>query len=376
MTQHYSYLIFRINNSLYGVRTLSVKEIFLLPELTPILEAPPGIVGVIDVRGHILPVMDLNLRFGQQSDRYSLTDQVIVLEQGEQDLGIIVDEVFEVRDIPVTDITKLLKDNQPTSDIDRHHFIAGMVRSEDELLVIINLANLLKYVSEPNYGARQEYPRQQFPLGFLPGNNQQPATPKDQLIVAGGEPVTFNSLANSSTQLTSEALTILRERANRLRQIDDEVRQNSDSVKNLAIVVLSQELFSIDLGNVREFTNIEQVVPVPCCPPHIVGNMNLRGEILTLVDICQVLNLPPINLGKISQLMVVEVDNLRVGLAIEKVYDTISVDLQEIDLVPAASYSTNKEYFQGTLSYQKKMVSILNIARILQNENLVVDQSG
>jgi purine-binding chemotaxis protein CheW len=375
MTQHYSYLIFRINNSLYGVSTLSVKEIFLLPELTPILEAPPGIVGVIDVRGHILPVMDLNLRFGQQSDHYSLTDQIIVLEQGEQDLGIIVDEVFEVRNIPATDIAKLLKDNQPASDINSHQFIAGMVRSENELLVIINLANLLRYISEPNYGARQEYLQQQFPLGFLPGNNQQPATPKDQLIVADGEPIAVNSLANSSTQLTSEALTILRERADRLRQIN-EVRQNADQVKNLAIVVLNQELFSIDLENVREFTNIEQVVPVPCCPPHIVGNMNLRGEILTLIDICQVLNLPPINLRKISQLMVVEVDNLRVGLAIEKVYDTISVDLQEIDLVPAASYSTSKEYFQGTLSYQKNMVSILNIARILQNENLVVDQSG
>jgi purine-binding chemotaxis protein CheW len=375
MTQYYSYLIFRIHNSLYGVSTLSVKEIFLLPELTPILEAPPGIVGVIDVRGHIVPVMDLNLRFGQQIERYSLTDQIIVLEQEEQDLGIIVDEVFEVRNIPATDIVNLLKDNQPASNINSHQFIAGMVRSENELLVIINLANLLKYISEPNYGARQGYLQQQFPVGFLPGNNQQPAMPKDQLIVVGGESIAVNSLANSSTQLTSEALTIMRERADRLRQLN-QVRQNADQVKNLAIVVLNQELFSIDLENVREFTNIEQVVPVPCCPPHIVGNMNLRGEILTLIDICQVLNLPSINLRKISQLMVVEVDNLRVGLAIEKVYDTISVDLKEIDLVPAASYSTNKEYFQGTLSYQKNMVSILNIAKILQNENLVVDQSG
>lgn len=375
MTQNYSYLIFRINHSLYGVSTLSVKEIFLLPELTPILEAAPGIVGVIDVKGHILPVMDLNLRFGQQTDNYSLTDQVIVLEQGEQDLGIIVNEVFEVRNIPATDIANLLKDNQPASDINSHQFIAGMVRSDNELLVIINLVNLLKYVSEPSYRVRQEYLQQQLPLKFLPGNNQQPAMPKDQLIVADGKPIAFNSLANSSTHLTSEALTIMRERANRLRQID-EVRQNTDNVKNLAIIVLNQELFSIDLENVREFTNIEQIVPVPCCPSHIVGNMNLRGEILTLIDICQILNLPPINLGKISQLMVVEVDDLRVGLAIEKVYDTISVDIQAIDLVPAASYSTSKEYFQGTLSYQKNMVSILNIAKILQNENLVVDQSG
>jgi purine-binding chemotaxis protein CheW len=370
MTQHYSYLIFRINHSFYAVSTLSVKEIFLLPELTPILEAPPGIVGVIDVRGQILPVMDLNLRFGQhqQTNNYSLTTQVIVLEQGEQNLGIIVEEVSQVRDISVIDIAK-----QPVCDRNSHQFIAGVVRSENDILVIINLANLFQCVFNPNYQTRQNDLEQPLPLRFLPSDYPQQAKPSHQLIV-GGEEIS-STLANSSTQLTSEALAILRERANRLRQID-QVRQNDDRVKNLAIIVLNQELFSVDLENVREFTNLEQIVPVPCCPPHIVGNMNLRGEILTLIDICQVLNLPPINLGKISQLIVVEVDDLRVGLAIEKVHDTISIDVEKIDLVPAASYSTNKKYFQGTLSYQKNMVSILNIASILQSENLVVDQSG
>jgi purine-binding chemotaxis protein CheW len=369
MTQQYSYLIFRINNSLFAVSTLSVQEIFLLPELTPILEAPPGIVGVIDVRGQILLVMDFNLRFGQRTSNYSLTTQVIVLEQ-EQSLGIIVDEVFEVRDISPIEIS-----NQPVLDANSHQFIAGVVRSENDILVIINLASLFKYVFSPDYGARDNYLEQPLSVGFLPSNHQQQTTPSNQLILASGEQVRSSSLATSSTQLTTEALNILRERAKRLRQID-EVRQNADNVKNLAIVVLNQELFSVDLENVREFTNLEQVVPVPCCPPHIIGNMNLRGEILTLIDICQVLNLPPINLGKVSQLIVVEVDDLRVGLAIEKVYDTISVDVEKIDLVPAASYSTSKEYFQGTLSYQKNMVSILNIARILQSKNLIVDQSG
>lgn len=372
MTQHYSYLIFRLNNALYGVSTLSVKEIFLLPQLTPVLEAPPDIVGVIDVSGHILPVMDLNLRFGQQTDGYCLTDQVIVLEQGERDLGIIVNEVLEVRNIPAADITNLIQGNQSTSDTNSHQFIAGVVRSENDILVMINLANLLKYLSEPNSGTNQKYLAQRVPSRFLPGNNQQQATPQHQLIVSGSEPVTSSSLANSSMQLTSEALTVLQERANHLKQID-EVRQNADQVKNLAIIVLNQELFSIDLENVREFTNLEQVVPVPCCPSHIVGNMNLRGEILTLIDICQLLNLPPINLFKVSQLMVIEVEDLRIGLTIEKVCDTITVDAEEIDQAPAASYSINKEYLKGTLWYQENIVGLLDITKILLDGDLIVD---
>lgn len=362
MTQQYSYLIFELNNSLYGVNTLAVKEIFLLPEFTPLTKAPPGIVGVIDVRGRVIPVMDLKWRFGQQ-DYYSLTDQVIVLEQGEQQLGIIVDEVREVRNLPTPNLPNEAQ-LSPAFGNQEEQIIAGAVRSDNDILVLLDLARLLECSSEPKSRVRQEYLPHQVPQGFLLGNHHHESEGESSLV-------TFDT----STQLNAEALTILRERANRLRQIE-QGRKNSDRLKNLAIIRLNQELFSIDLENVCEFTSLEQVVPIPCCPPHIVGNMNLRGEILTLVDICQILNLPPVNLGKIFQLVVVEVEDLRVGLTIEKVEDTVAVDAQEIDLVPAASYCTSKEYFQGTLFYQNQMVSILNIARILQNGSLVVDQSG
>ncbi|MGL6337979.1 MAG: chemotaxis protein CheW, partial [Waterburya sp.] len=82
---------------------------------------------------------------------------------------------------------------------------------------------------------------------------------------------------------------------------------------------------------------------------------------------------PPINLTKVLQLMVVEVEDFRVGLTIEKVCDTITVEAEEIDLAPAANYSTNKEYFKGTLWYQENMVGILDITKILLDGDLIVD---
>jgi purine-binding chemotaxis protein CheW len=367
MIKQHSYLIFRINNSLYGISTLSVQEIFLLPELTSIPEAPKGIVGVIDLRGEILPVIDLNLRFGQQTSNYSLTDQVVVLGAANLNLGIIVQEVLEVRNIPETEIIDEIRYSQQPTAAESQTFITGIVKSQSDILVIINLENLLKYASEPNYTMSAGSFSQQLPQ-VLTGST----TATDFRDNHTNNPWALTSQFTSKDRLTDETLTILRQRANRLKQIDT-TRQKSHNVRNLAIVALHSELFSVDLENVREFTNIEQVVPIPCCPSHIIGNMNLRGEILTLVDICQLLNLPPINLTKVLQLMVVEVEDLRVGLTIEKVCDTITVDVEEIDLAPAANYSTNKEYFKGTLSYQENMVSILDITKILQNGNLIVD---
>ncbi len=360
-----SYLIFRINDTLYGVSTYLVKEIFLLPEYKPMPDAPQGVIGVIDVRGQLLPLMDLNSCFAPQTNRYALTDHVIVVEQEEQALGIIVNVVDEVRNIAETDLDNQVKYGQQLTGIASNPFISGVVKSDRDIIAIIDLANLIGYV----FGT-SDRESSQVPLGFLTGSDLE-ASPEQSIPLQ----LTASPNPDSQSQLTSEALTVLRERANLLRQADRS-RQNFQNARNLAIVALSNELFSVDLENVREFTNIEQVVPVPCCPPHIIGNMNLRGEVLTLVDICQLLNLPPINLTKVSQLMVVEIDRLRVGLAIEKVHDTIIVDAHQIDAVPAANYSAGREYYQGTLGYQQRTISILDIAKMLRNGNLIVDWAG
>ena len=368
MTKH-SYLIFRINNSLYGVSTYSVKEIFLLPELTPIPEAPPGIVGVIDVRGHILPVMDLNIRFGGGGDRYPLTDHVVVLEQEERDLGIIVNQVYEVRNIAQAETVDETEQSRQSTDT-TNPFISDVVRSGDDIVVIIDLVSLLQYALKPNH---HELPalNPQVPMGLLEGREHL------TLEQAVKERSNINLPPRYQTQLTSEALTVLRSRADMLGRVDEaEAKKEPYNLKNLAIVTLNDELFSVDLENIREFTSIEQVIPVPCCPSHIIGNMNLRGEIITLVDICKLLSLPPINLTKVSQLMVVEVEDLRVGIAIQKVRDTISVDAKAIDSAPAANYSPDREYYKGTLNYQNKTISILDVAKMLQNDNLTVDSFG
>ena len=60
----------------------------------------------------------------------------------------------------------------------------------------------------------------------------------------------------------------------------------------LAIVGLGGEYFGVELATVREFTDLQRITPVPCCPSFIVGDMNLRGDILTVVDIRQALQMP------------------------------------------------------------------------------------
>src|SRR3712207_330548 len=107
-----SYLIVGINNRLYGISTIDVEEIFDLPELTPIATIYPNIVGVINLRGDSLPVIDLNLSFGHQSPDYCLTDSVVVLRWQEWRVGIIVNQVREPKTIAPEEIAIELEHEQ------------------------------------------------------------------------------------------------------------------------------------------------------------------------------------------------------------------------------------------------------------------------
>ncbi|PSB52315.1 chemotaxis protein CheW, partial [filamentous cyanobacterium Phorm 6] len=142
---------------------------------------------------------------------------------------------------------------------------------------------------------------------------------------------------------------------------------------SLAVVALNGEHFGINLGVVREFTDIRQVTPVPCTPDRIIGNMNLRGEILTLVDIRNVLNMSP-DTKSLSQAIVVEIEDLVAGVVVDEILDIIHLNLSDLATIPAAINSVNREYLRGTAFYEEKIITVLNLQKLFTKGGIVVDE--
>jgi purine-binding chemotaxis protein CheW len=365
------YLIFEHNGLLCGVEVGCVREIFFLPELTPIAEAPEDIVGAIDLRGDLLPVMDLNLRFGYAWEEYSVTDSAIVIEWQEFQLGIIVNQVTEVKQIPADAITPELSYGRDNAEAP-HHFLAGFARCEANLILLLNLDRLIRYSPD-----KQET---QIPVSTSDAGNSSAAenleTPNLELEI---DP---NLLAQEKKVLgkphifcpnaTPEEKAIFRERAHNLRQQGD--RENSAAIHiSLAVVLLNNEYFGINLAVVREFTDIRQVTPIPCTPDRIIGNMNLRGEILTLVDIRNVLNMSA-DTKSLSKAIVVEIEDLVAGIVVEEILDIIHLNLADIATIPAALNSANREYLRGTAFYEEKLIAVLNLQKLLTKGGVIVDE--
>jgi purine-binding chemotaxis protein CheW len=102
------YLTFMLGSEVFAIGILAIKEIIEYHELTTVPMMPDCIRGVINLRGAVVPVMDLSLRFGRPSQEVTKRTCIVIIErEGEaqrEDLGVVVDAVNAVLDIPADDI--------------------------------------------------------------------------------------------------------------------------------------------------------------------------------------------------------------------------------------------------------------------------------
>ena len=133
------YLTFGIADEEYGLEILKVREIIGIMEITSVPKTPPYVKGVINLRGKVIPVIDLRLKVGMpEADR---TDQtcIIIVDVDNVEMGIIVDNVSEVLDIPAEDI-----DDSPSfGEQVNTDYILGMGKSDGNVTILLDISKLL-----------------------------------------------------------------------------------------------------------------------------------------------------------------------------------------------------------------------------------------
>jgi purine-binding chemotaxis protein CheW len=123
----------------YGLEIRHVKEIISIQKITDVPDLPDFIKGVINLRGQIIPTLDLRMRFGMPAKEYDERTCIIITHMNEIPVGVIVDTVNEVLDIPPEMIS-----SPPT--VQRgvaHRFIQGLGRVDNEVKIILNAEKLL-----------------------------------------------------------------------------------------------------------------------------------------------------------------------------------------------------------------------------------------
>jgi len=137
------YLTFLIGGEMFAISILSIKEIIEYGSLTIVPMMPDFIRGVINLRGAVVPVVDLSARFGRTASEVTRRSCIVIIEveadEEKQDVGIVVDSVSEVLEIPAAEI-------EPAPSFGariRADFISGMGKVDGKFVIILNAERVL-----------------------------------------------------------------------------------------------------------------------------------------------------------------------------------------------------------------------------------------
>jgi purine-binding chemotaxis protein CheW len=129
-------------------------------------------------------------------------------------------------------------------------------------------------------------------------------------------------------------------------------------------------LIGVDIQHVEEINRQVDVTPVPQAPTHVRGVINLRGEVVTVVDLRKVLNMGQTDINHNSRTVVVNSGNEEIGLLVDRVADVVLVRTDQIDLPPANISNTDGSFFKGILKMDKELLVILEMDKILKLGNV------
>jgi purine-binding chemotaxis protein CheW len=347
------FLVFELGQTLYGLPAEIVQELLFLPELTPIPEALSEVVGVLNLRGVVLPVIDLSQRLGKRRMRYSLSDSLIVVEHHERRLGVIVNQIHDVKAIASNQMATATAIHD-LADSRSDRLTGSIAHLDSGMITLLNPQSLL-----------------QLSLTMPP----VPPAAVEPSMEPSGEPQD-----NPFHHFSPEDREILKQRAKNLSVSLEE--KDAAGLIPFAVVGLGNEIFGMGLEAVYEFIDVQKITPIPCCPPHIVGNTNLRGEVITLIDIRNAIDLIDSHDSAAEnyqkkhgkKAIVARLDGVVAGITVDDIFDVLYLDAGQMMNAPVAIHSISDEYLQGIIPYKDRMMSIINLPRLLHSGELVVDE--
>ena len=133
------FLTFQLKEEEYGLEILKVREIMGIMDITTVPQTPAYVKGVINLRGQVIPVIDLRLKFGMEEGEYDKRTCIVVVNVDGLQMGIVVDTVSEVMDIESSDI-----EATPSFGTKLHtDYILGMGKVQGEVKILLDIGEVL-----------------------------------------------------------------------------------------------------------------------------------------------------------------------------------------------------------------------------------------
>lgn len=169
--------------------------------------------------------------------------------------------------------------------------------------------------------------------------------------------------------MNKEVRTILKNRAISLAQ-EPEQKKVASAVCEIITFTLATETYGIESAFVREVYPLKDFTPLPGVPPFIFGIINVRGQILPVIDLKKFFNIPEKGLGELNRVIILCNDQMEFGILADVVHGTRTIELEDIQIVPFTVSGIGEEYLKGIT---KESLIVLDAERILSDKSIIID---
>jgi len=163
---------------------------------------------------------------------------------------------------------------------------------------------------------------------------------------------------------------ILRQRAKLLAKEAEKIEEDAASLEVVEFL-LAHERYGMELIHIREVYPLKEMTPIPCTPPFVLGIINFRGQILSIIDIKKFFDLPERENTEQKRVIVLCSEEMEFGMLADEILGVRSVTLSDIQASVETLNGIRAEYLRGVT---KDRLIILNGAKILSDKNIVVHE--
>ncbi len=146
-------------------------------------------------------------------------------------------------------------------------------------------------------------------------------------------------------------------------------RTEVTSAVELATFYVGEALCGMDILNVQEINKLMEMTKVPQSPDYVTGILNLRGQIVTVIDLGKKLGLASIDLDESARNIIVNSDQEYIGLLVSRISDVVTAQWDKVEEPPANINGVQGAFFKGVFKTKESLIGILDVNKVLADDN-------
>ena len=150
--------------------------------------------------------------------------------------------------------------------------------------------------------------------------------------------------------------------------MNDAAEENDDTIIQWVTFHLENEKYGIKVMQVQEVLRMTEIAPVPGAPHYVIGIINLRGSVVTVIDTRRRFGLPDVDTDDETRIVIVEANNNVVGILVDSVAEVVDLKISDIETAPNVGNDESSKYIQGVSSRENELLILVDVNKLLSEE--------